>query len=69
MNDFMQLDGLTIFTKVEDKKKRLEEIFDPTTFVLNKEAKQLQQEITELQEICPHVFQIGICKYCGKEEK
>lgn len=68
MNDFMQLDGLTIFTKIEDKKKRLEEIFDPTTFVLNKEAEQLQQEITELQEICPHAFLNGVCRYCGKEE-
>ena len=69
MTDFMEMDGLTIFAKIEDKKKRLEEIFDPTTFVLNKEAEQLQQEITKLQEICPHVFLKGVCKYCGKEEK
>lgn len=69
MNNFNQLDGLTVFTKVEQKKKRLEDILDPTTFVLNPEAEQLQQEIMELQEKCPHVFVDGICKYCGKEEQ
>ena len=69
MNDFNQLDGLTVFTKVEQKRKRLEDIFDPTTFVLNKEAEQLQQEIAELQKQCPHIYVDGVCKYCGKEEE
>lgn len=69
MNDFNQMDGLEVFAKIEPKKKRLEDIFDPTTFVLNKEAEQLQQEIAELQKHCPHVFNEGICRYCGKEEK
>ena len=67
MNDFNQIDVLTIFEKVEQKKKRLKEIFDPTSFVLNKEVEQLQQEILTLQEKCPHVFVKGVCRYCGKE--
>lgn len=69
MNDFNEMDGLTIFSKVEEKKKRLEDILDPTIFVLNPEAERLQQEITELQEQCPHVFIKSVCKYCGKEEE
>lgn len=67
MNDFNQIDALTIFEKVEQKRKRLEEIFDPTSFVLNKEVEQLQQEISTLQEKCPHEFIDGVCRYCGKE--
>ena len=69
MNDFNEMDGLAIFSKVEEKKKRLEDILDPTIFVLNPEAERLQQEITELQEKCPHVFIKNVCKYCGKEEE
>ena len=63
------MNGPEIFSLVTEKKQRIEEIFDPTTFVLNKEAQKLQEEITELQKECPHEFSAGICKYCGKEEK
>lgn len=63
------MNGPEIFSLVTKKKERIEELFDPTTFVLNKEAQKLQEEITELQENCPHEFNEGICKYCGKEEK
>ena len=63
------MNGPEIFSLVTEKKQRIEELFDPTTFVLNKEAQKLQEEITELQKECPHEFSEGICKYCGKEEK
>ena len=63
------MNGLEIFSLVSKKKQRIEELFDPTTFVLNKEVEALQQDIAELQKNCPHEFNEGVCKYCGKEEK
>lgn len=63
------MNGLEIFSLVSKKKQRIEELLDPTTFVLNKEVEALQQDIAELQKDCPHEFNEGICKYCGKEEK
>ena len=61
--------GPEIFSLISKKKQRIEELFDPTTFVLNKEVEALQQDIAELQKECPHRFYEGVCKYCGKEEK
>ena len=63
------MNGLEIFSLVSKKKQRIEELLDPTTFVLNKEVEALQQDIAELQKNCPHEFNEGVCKYCGKEEK
>lgn len=63
------MNGLEIFSLISKKKQRIEELFDPTTFVLNKEVEALQQDIAELQKDCPHEFNEGVCKYCGKEEK
>lgn len=67
--DFNQMDGLEIFTKIESHKKKIEDLIDPTTFVLNPEIEQLQKEIMKLQQICPHHYIEGMCRYCGKEEK
>ena len=60
--------GLEIFSLVQNKKKRIEDLSDPTTFVLNKEIEELNKEIDELQEKCEHKFTDGVCEYCGKEE-
>lgn len=62
------MNGIEIFTLVTAKTKQLEDLIDPSTFVLNPEAKKLQEEIYELQTKCPHEYTEGICKYCGKEE-
>jgi hypothetical protein len=61
--------GLEIYEKVEQKFKRMEELFDPTTFVLNKESKQLEKEIRELQAQCLHEYVNGVCKFCRKEQQ
>jgi hypothetical protein len=63
------MNGQEIFSLVKAKRQRIEELFDPTTFVLNKEAQKLQEEIYALQEECQHEFNENhVCKYCGKEE-
>lgn len=60
--------GLEIFSLVEEKKKKIEDLIDPTTFVLNREVVELQTEIYQLQKQCPHEYENHVCKYCGKEE-
>ena len=61
--------GPEIFSLVKEKKTKIEDLFDPTTFVLNKEVEALYKEIDELQANCPHNFVDGVCEYCGKEEQ
>jgi hypothetical protein len=64
------MNGPEIFSLVQAKRQRIEKLFDPTTFVLNKEVQKLQEEICALQEECQHEFDIThVCKYCGKEEQ
>ena len=63
------MNGQEIFSLVKAKRKKIEDLFDPTTFVLNKEIIKLQDEINALQEQCTHEFDKNhVCKYCGKEE-
>lgn len=60
--------GIEIFTRIQDNKKKIESLLDPTTFVLNPEIVELEEEIFNLQKICKHEFVNHVCKYCGKEE-
>lgn len=60
--------GSEIFEKVSQKRKEIEDIIDPTTFVLNPRIKELEQEINELQLMCKHCFVEGTCIHCTKEE-
>lgn len=45
--------------------KKIEELLDPSTFVLNPEVEHLLAENKKLREQCPHVFKEGFCIYCG----
>lgn len=63
------MNGLEIFSLVTSKRKKIEELTDFTTFVLNPEVVKLEKEIDELQSRCKHEFEKGACKYCGKEDK
>lgn len=60
--------GIEVFNLVKEKKDKIEDLFDPTSFVLNLEVQQLEAEIDELQAQCPHNFTNGVCEFCGKEE-
>ena len=63
------MNGPEIFSLVKAKRKKIEDLLDPTTFVLNKEIVKLQEEIYALQEQCTHEFDSNhVCKYCGREE-
>lgn len=63
------MNGAEIFSLVSKKKQQIEDLLDPTMFVLNKEIAILQEEINELQNQCPHEYKTGVCIYCGMEEK
>lgn len=60
--------NLEIFEKIQDNKKRIEDVFDPTTFILNTEIVALEEEIKQLQAQCRHEFEDGVCKFCNLEE-
>lgn len=60
--------GNEIFNLVSEKKQEIEDLFDPTTFVLNPRVQELEQEIFNLQEKCEHHFIDNKCAYCGKEK-
>ena len=60
--------GLDVYSLVTTKRQQIEELIDPTSFVLNPEVEKLQNEIAALQEKCPHDYVEGICMHCGKEE-
>lgn len=60
--------GNEIFSLVTEKKQEIEDLFDPTTFVLNPRIQELENEIYKLQENCPHHFIDNKCAYCGKEK-
>lgn len=60
--------GLDVYSLVTAKRQQIEELIDPTSFVLNPEVEKLQNEIAALQEKCPHNYEDGVCKHCGKEQ-
>jgi hypothetical protein len=62
------MNGLEIFSRIQNNKKKIEELTDYTTFVLNKEIVVLEEEIAALQTLCNHEYENHVCKYCEKEE-
>jgi prefoldin subunit 5 len=50
--------------KIDALNEEIEQLMDPTTFVLNPRIGEISQEITELQAKCQHNFVNGICEFC-----
>lgn len=48
--------------------QKIEELLDPSTFVLKPEIEQLLSENDKLRAQCEHVFEGGVCIYCGTTE-
>lgn len=63
------MDSQEIFAFVKSKEKQIEDLIDPTTFVLNPEIAKLQKEIDEVRANCKHNFISGVCEYCGLDEE
>lgn len=47
----------------------MQTLFNPTQFTLNEEIEELMKENAELQELCTHSFENGVCKFCDKREE
>ena len=50
--------------RIDELSIEIEQLIDPTTFVLNPRIGEINKEIKELQAQCKHNFVNGICKYC-----
>ena len=54
--------------KIDALNQELEQLMDPTTFVLNPRIQEIDKEIKTLQHQCEHNFVNGICKFCCRGE-
>ena len=50
--------------RIDTLNQEVEQLMDPTTFVLNPRIGEISHEITELQNQCTHNFVNGICEFC-----
>ena len=50
--------------KIDALNEEIEQLMDPTTFVLNPRIGEIDKEIRELQAKCKHSFVNGICEFC-----
>ncbi len=57
-----------IQNKIIFNNAKIKELLDPSVFILQPEVQILMEENEELQSICEHEFENGVCKICGKVE-
>ena len=54
--------------QIDELNEKVENIVDPTSFILNPTVVDLMWKISKLQEQCEHHFIEGVCEYCYMEE-
>ena len=57
-----------IHEKVLYNNKKIQELLDPSVFILQLEVQTLMEDNEYLKSICPHEFVNGVCTICGKVE-
>ena len=60
--------GEQIAAAINFNNKKIESLLKPGTFVLNREVQALIESNDMLRAECPHIFENGICIYCGRKE-
>lgn len=60
------MDKIFIKDRIRELKDALEK--GQSSFILSRELRAYRKEIKELQSICEHEYENGICIYCTKEE-
>lgn len=55
--------------QIDEIYQEIENLLNPSSFVLKPEVAILNDEIEKLQKQCSHEFENGQCIYCDKEEK
>jgi prefoldin subunit 5 len=54
--------------RIDALNQEIEQLMDPTTFVLNPRIQEIDKEIRALQAECKHNFVNGICEFCCRGE-
>ena len=54
--------------RIDALNQEIEQLMDPTTFVLNPRIQEIDKEIKKLQHQCRHNFVNGICEFCCRGE-
>lgn len=54
--------------KIDALNKEIEQLLDPSTFVLVPRIKEINTEIKNLQSQCQHNYINGICEFCYRGE-
>lgn len=60
--------GEEIKDKMTENFSLIEQLSDPTTFVLNTAIAKLMEDNRQLAKMCPHKFENGFCIYCSTKE-
>ena len=50
--------------RIDALNQEIEQLMDPTTFVLNPRIHEIDKEIRALQAECEHNFVNGVCEFC-----
>ena len=54
--------------KIIFNNKKIQELLDPSIFILQPEVQKYIEDNEYLKSICPHDFNKGVCSICGKVE-
>ena len=63
-----KITGEEIRNRIGEIYQEMEAISEPSLGILNEKIRDMFVEVDELQTLCIHEFQDGVCIYCGKEE-
>lgn len=63
------MNGDEIKEKILFNNHKIEELSDPSTFVLKPEIQELMEENEQLRKECQHKFVHGVCIYCDALER
>ena len=55
--------------KIDALNQEIEQLMDPTAFVLNPRIQEINKEVKMLQRQCEHNFVNGICEFCYRGDK
>ena len=57
--------GEEIKNKILFNNQQIQNLLDPSVFILQGEVKALMEENEHLKSICPHHYKNNRCIYCG----
>lgn len=55
--------------RIDELSLEVEQLLDPTIFVLNPRIGEIDKEIKALQAQCQHNFVNGVCEFCYRGDR